>query len=102
MDILDRKENKLMKREELLVSLSHGKMATPKREEFLALAAKEAKASADVIIIDKVYTEKGRAASRARVFVYKSKEDIPKAQSEKKAKRLLGGKKSAAAEGKAA
>ncbi len=93
MKISEQKKNPLMKREEIWVSFEHPGKATPPRKEILAEMAKTLKADQELIIIDKIFSEKGRSKSKAKVLVYKKKEDVPKDKIEKMQRRM-GKKKS--------
>ena len=82
------KKNPLLKREEALVIMEHEGKATPKRADIIEEAAKALKADRGLVIVDKISSREGRAASSARVLVYNKKEDIPAVKSEKMLKRM--------------
>ena len=86
-EVQEHRKNPLLKREEAWVLVEHPGKATPKREEIVKDAAKALKAKEDLVIVDKIFSFTGRMASRARVFVYSKKEDIPKEKLEKIARR---------------
>ena len=87
-EVQEHRKNPLLKREEAWVLVEHPGKATPKREEIVKDAAKALKAKEDLVIVDKIFSFTGRMASRARVFVYSKKEDIPKEKLEKMARRM--------------
>jgi ribosomal protein S24E len=91
-----KKENPLMKREEAWIKVEHEGKPTPPRREILAEVAKHIKAKEDCVIIDKIFTEAGRGASKVRVLVYPKADAVPKAKLEKMKSRME--KKSKAAQ----
>jgi ribosomal protein S24E len=76
-EILEQKKNELINRTEAWVGIEHAGMATPGRKEMLPEIAAVLKAKEDHIIIDKIFSDKGRAFSRVKVLAYSKKEDIP-------------------------
>ena len=82
------KKNPLLKREEAWIMIEHEGKATPKRIDIIEEAAKAMKADKGLMIIDKIFSREGKAASSARVFVYAKKEDIPAAKAEKMKRRM--------------
>ncbi len=97
LDVREKKSNPLMKREEVWVSVEHLEAPTPKRAELLEGAVKLLKTKKELVIIDKIFSERGRGGSEVKVLVYKSEKDIPKDKAEKM-KRRMGKKKAAPAE----
>lgn len=96
LEVEIRKKNPLMNREEVWVRFDHEGKATPPRKDILKDIAKQLKAKDDCIIIDKIFSTSGKAVSRAKVFVYKKKDDIPKAKLEKMQRRMEKKEKKAA------
>lgn len=90
------KKNPLLKREEAWIVLEHEGKATPKRADMIDEAANVMKADKELIIIDKIFSREGKAASMARVLVYEKKELIPAAKAEKMKRRLGIAKKEGA------
>jgi small subunit ribosomal protein S24e len=88
LEVETRKKNPLMNREEAWVRFDHEGKATPPRKEILKDIARQMKAKDDCIIIDKIFSTTGKAVSRAKVFVYKKKDEIPKAKLEKMQRRM--------------
>jgi len=91
-----RKKNPLLKREEAWIVLEHEGKATPKRADIIDEAAKAMKADKELIIIDKIFSREGKAASKARVLVYAKRGDMPAAKVEKMKRRLGIAKKEGA------
>jgi ribosomal protein S24E len=92
------KKNPLLHREEAWIVVEHSGKPTPKRAELIDEAAKVLKADKELVIVDKIYSKEGAAASRARVYAYSKKEDMP-VQKVEKMKRRLGLAKPATPEG---
>ena len=99
LKILTKKENPLLKREEIDVELDVSG-ATPSRKDVLAEASKNFGLPEDQIIVDKITTIGGRKQGSARLLLYKKKEDIPKYKILKMEKRISGVKKGEAAPAK--
>jgi len=97
IEILEQKKNPLMKREEVWISVEHASKPTPRRMEVLAEVAKKVGVKPELVIIDKMFGESGRAATKVKVLVYKNKADIPKAKLEKMERRIAKSIKKAAA-----
>ena len=75
--IKERKKNPLMKREEVLLSISHEGKPTPNRIQSLDEVAKLLGTPKENVIIDRIVTSGGGTLSEARVLAYKKKDDIP-------------------------
>lgn len=82
------RKNPLLRREEAWIVIEHEGKATPKRADIIEEAAKAMKADRELLIIDKIFSREGKAASSARVFVYAKKEDIPAVKAEKMKRRM--------------
>jgi ribosomal protein S24E len=76
--ILTQKRNDLLGREEIEAICEHEGKPTPKREEIIPHLQNLLKKDASLILIRKIFTQKGRGASRLKIFVYDKKEDMPK------------------------
>ena len=83
MEIISEKDNKLMGRKEAWLMLEHEGKPTPPRKDILADVAKHFKAKEDCVIVDKIFSEAGRAASRIKVLVYPRADAVPKAKRDK-------------------
>jgi small subunit ribosomal protein S24e len=82
------KKNPLLRREEAWIVIEHEGKPTPKRADIIEEAAKAMKADKELVIVDKIFSKEGRAASNARVYVYSKKEDMPAAKVEKMKRRM--------------
>jgi len=78
--IIDRKENKLLDREELYVIIDHKGEATPKREELRKKIAAMVGKGEDLVVVYKILSMYGAQKSRAIVHVYNNKETILKVE----------------------
>ncbi|NIO19418.1 MAG: hypothetical protein GTN76_01385 [Candidatus Aenigmarchaeota archaeon] len=86
--IVDQKKNPLLKREEVYVIFEHPDKATPSRKDMLPVLEKSLKTKKDLIIIDKIFSIRGRGESKVHVFTYSKKEDVPKDKLEKMQRRM--------------
>jgi ribosomal protein S24E len=93
LKILEHKKNPLLKREEVRALFEHAGKPTPPRDEILPFLEKSLKAKKDTILIDKIFSIKGKGESRLKVFVYSRKDDIPKEKLEVIRRREGKGKK---------
>ena len=82
------KKNPLLKREEAWILIEHNGKPTPKRADIIDEAAKAMKADKELVIVDKIFSREGAAASRVRVFAYSKKEEVPATKAEKMKRRL--------------
>jgi len=82
METISEKKNALMARTEAWARVEHAGKPTPTRKDVLAEAARHFKAKEDCVIIDKIFSEAGKGASRVKVLVYGKPEAIPKAKSD--------------------
>ncbi len=92
MNILSKKENILLRREEVTAEIKNSG-ATPDRKAVTAETAKSLGVDESLVIVDKISTERGRSFSTAKILVYKKKEEIPKGKIAKMEKRIGGAKK---------
>jgi ribosomal protein S24E len=83
MEVINQKKNPLMNREEAWILIDHAGKATPPRKDMITEVAKHFKAKEDEVIIDKIFSEVGKAASRVKVLVYPKADAIPKAKLDK-------------------
>lgn len=86
--ILDQKKNPLLKREEVHAIFEHAGKPTPPRKDILPSLEKVLNAKKDLILIDKIFSVKGKGESKLKVFVYSKKDDIPKDKLEVIQKRM--------------
>ena len=82
------KKNPLLKREEAWIVVEHQGKPTPTRAQLIDEAAKAMKSDKDLVIVDKIFSNAGKAESRARVFAYSKKEDMPKEKIERMKRRM--------------
>ena len=94
--IRNKKENVLLKREEIVADIEN-KGATPDRKNVTSELAKALGTTEDLVIVDKIFTERGKSSSSVNALVYKKKEEIPNHKIAKAEKRI--GTKKAPAEG---
>jgi len=78
--IVDRKENRLLDREELYVIIDHKGEATPKREDLRKKIAAMVGKSEDLVIVYKILSMYGVQKSKAIVHVYNNKDTILKVE----------------------
>jgi len=83
-----RKKNPLIKREEISVRVMHPDLATPSRLELVKELRKLLGIDENLIIVDKIFTEKGQARSNVKVYAYEKESDIPKDKLEKMKRRM--------------
>ncbi len=72
--ILNREENKLLDREELIILIEHRNSATPNRTELRQKLSAMLGIDEKLIVIRKILSEYGKQRSKAFVNVYKSEE----------------------------
>jgi ribosomal protein S24E len=73
IQVLDEKENPLLKRKEIIVSLDYNGKATVSKAELQKMLSEELKSSIDSIEISKIFSEVGIPKGRAWVKVWKEK-----------------------------
>lgn len=86
-NVVDKKDNPLMKRKDVKAVIGHEGKPTPSRYDILQEASGALKANKDNIIINKVFGLKGMDSSEVKITVYENKADIPKALSDKMKRR---------------
>ncbi len=96
LEVKEQKSNPLLKREEVSAVVDHVGSSTPSRMEIMDAASKALKVNKDLVLVDKIFSIKGKGTSNVKVLVYKKKEDIPKEKLEGIEKRLEKVKKKAA------
>jgi ribosomal protein S24E len=75
-NVLDEKENDLLKRKELKLEIEHLLAATPSKTELLKELATAYSVPEENIIIDYIFTQKGIGKSVAKVKIYKEKPKV--------------------------
>src|SRR6266704_1250648 len=74
LEVLQRKENPLLKRVEVTFKATHKAEPTPTRDALRAFLAKELKATKDIVVIDSQASTFGRYETVGYAKVYKTKE----------------------------
>src|SRR5216117_2300165 len=75
LELLQRKDNPLLKRVEVTFKATHKAEPTPTRDALRAFLAKELKATKDIVVIDYQASTFGRYETVGAAKVYKSKEE---------------------------
>src|SRR5713226_3048038 len=75
LEVLNRKENPLLKRIEVTFKATHKAEPTPTRDALRAFLAKELKATKDIVVIDYQASTFGRYETVGEAKVYKTKEE---------------------------
>ena len=75
LEVLQRKENPLLKRVEVTFKATHKAEPTPTRDALRAFLAKELKATKDIVVVDYQASTFGRYETVGAAKVYKSKEE---------------------------
>lgn len=70
VEILGKHENKLLQRTEVRFQLMHGKEKTPQRDAVREALAKALGANKDVVVVDELHSEFGRAVTTGYAKVY--------------------------------
>lgn len=78
MEVITEKKNPIMNRDEAWIRIDHSGKPTPPRKDIIADVAKHFKAKEDCIIVDKIFSETGQAASKIKVLVYTKADAVPK------------------------
>ena len=76
-DVLEEKDNPVMKRKEFVLSLDYGLGSTPSKAELQNAVASNMKASADSVEITKITSEVGKAFGKAWVKIWQEKKIAP-------------------------
>ncbi len=75
LEVLQRRENPLLKRVEVTFKATHKAEPTPTRDALRAFLAKELKATKDIVVIDSQASTFGRYETVGYAKVYKTKEE---------------------------
>jgi ribosomal protein S24E len=86
-NVLDEKQNDLLKRKELKLEVEHVLAATPSKAELLKELATAYSVPEENIIIDYIFTQKGIGKSVAKVKIYKEKPKLKEKKEVKKVKK---------------
>lgn len=72
-NIANEKENPLMKRKELMVSVDHASEATPSKAAIQQALAKDLSKELEFIEVKDIFSGNGEANSKAKVFIWEEK-----------------------------
>lgn len=100
LDVISEKDNSLRKRKEYWLMTDHASKETPSRHVMLPEVARKLGIKEELILIDKIFSERGTAKSRVKVLVYNEKKEVPKEKLERqvrKTNKFLEKKEAAAA-----
>jgi len=75
-NVLDEKQNELLKRKEMKIEVEHLLAATPSKAQLLKELATAYSVPEENIVIDYIFTQKGIGKSIAKVKIYKEKPKI--------------------------
>lgn len=92
IDILEKKDNPLLRRTEIIADISF-EAATPSRQVMKEAISKKLNASPELIIIRNIYPFFGDKKAEVVVHIYNKKEDVEKIESNVYIQRMLGKKK---------
>ncbi|MEM5797897.1 MAG: hypothetical protein QXP39_00620 [Candidatus Aenigmatarchaeota archaeon] len=87
LEVVQERDNPILKRKELLLNIEHTGKATPTRVELLPVIAKQVNVDEKHIIIDYIRTSTGTNNSLVKVQIYQNIENIPREKTMKMAKR---------------
>lgn len=91
IEIVQEKENILLKRRELKLNIKHPQSPTPKKEDLVKEIATKYSVPEDHVVVDYIFTKKGVQESMARIKIY---QEVPKIKiKEKKAEKKPKGEK---------
>lgn len=85
ISIMNEKNNPLMKRKELLIDIDHSGGATPAKAAIQIFLSKVLKKDAEHIDVRNIFSDHGKAKSRAKIFVWEEKRIAKEEVKEKKA-----------------
>jgi ribosomal protein S24E len=88
IDVISHKENPLMQRKEYWLSVDHDGKETPSRYVLLPEIARKLGCEEGSVVLHKVFSERGLARSRAKVYVYGEKKHIKKEMLERQERKV--------------
>jgi len=89
VEIIEDRENALLKRRELKLGIKHAQSPTPKKQDLIKEMAAKYSVPEEHIVVDYIFTKKGIQESTAKVKIYqeppkikvkKKKEEKPKVE----------------------
>ena len=72
MEIKDRKENPLLGREEMMITITHTGEKVPKRNSVITKIAEEMDAKKELVVVDYIKSSFGIAESKVYAKIYKN------------------------------
>jgi ribosomal protein S24E len=75
LEILEEKENVLLKRKELKINIKHPNSPTPKKQDLVKEIASRYSIPEDHVFVNYIFTKKGVQESMAKVKIY---QELPK------------------------
>jgi ribosomal protein S24E len=75
LEILEEKENVLLKRKELKINIKHPNSPTPKKQDLVKEIASRYSVPEDHVFVNYIFTKKGVQESMAKVKIY---QELPK------------------------
>lgn len=86
ISIINERENPFLKRKEIYIEINHSDKSTPAKAALQALLSKEFKKEVEHIDIRNIFSDYGKAKSKAKVFLWEEKKakDLSKVKKEKK------------------
>ncbi|MEM5836317.1 MAG: hypothetical protein QXR09_03280 [Candidatus Aenigmatarchaeota archaeon] len=82
IEILEEKDNPLLRRKELKINIKHANSPTPKKQDLIKEIASKYSVSEDRVLVNYIFTKKGLPESFAKVKIYqepiktKQKEEV--------------------------
>jgi ribosomal protein S24E len=70
IEILEEKDNALLKRKELKLNIKHPNMPTPKKQDLIKEIASRYSVPEDHVVVNYIFTKKGIQESIAKVKIY--------------------------------
>ncbi|MEM5829447.1 MAG: hypothetical protein QW040_01950 [Candidatus Aenigmatarchaeota archaeon] len=83
IEILEEKENVLLKRKEIKLNIKHPNSPTPKKQDLIKEIAVKYSAPEDCVVVNYIFTKKGLPESFAKIKIY---QEPPKVERKKEVK----------------
>ncbi|MBN1896440.1 MAG: hypothetical protein JW789_01800 [Candidatus Aenigmarchaeota archaeon] len=88
IEIITEKDNPLRKRKEYWLSADHYGEGTPNRHDLMKAVVKKLATKEELTLLDKIFSERGRAKSRIKVIVYSDRKDVPSEKIERQTRKV--------------
>lgn len=99
LEVLEERENTLLKRRDLKINIRHPQSSTPKKQDLIKELAARYSVPEQHVFVDYIFTKKGLQESTAKAKIY---EEVPKIKiKERKVEEKGKGEKSEAQTGEA-